>query len=185
MHCRLPRRSATAAGTQFCDLLSMVNRGEELLDIARQDVTIAAQKMRATVEGGVRAFADLVGVAVVDELPLQQRADDVHQRMMRDAITEGRGTDFSPLGVVDGETAVAARRLRSVAQFGLQSDQLAFEIVFIRGNRGMAALAPRGVFERQPQVEESIDVGIEAVVGCSHIRSETKNLCDCSRTLGK
>ena len=67
----------------------------------------------------MRALADAVGVAVRVEARLKKRLDDVAQRVVDDAIAEGRGADAPSLGFVDVEVAVLARPVRAMLQFGL------------------------------------------------------------------
>ena len=79
----------------------MVDAGKELAHIALQDVAVAAGILLAAIQGAVRAFADPVGVAVVDEAALKERLDHVAQGVVHDPVAKGRGADQPPLGLVD------------------------------------------------------------------------------------
>ena len=64
-----------------------------------------------TAAGGhrpVRALADAVGVAVGDEAALEERLDDVAQRVVDHPIAKGRGADLAPFRLVDGKVHVGA-----------------------------------------------------------------------------
>ncbi len=75
----------------------MVDGGKELAHVQRQDVGVAAQVVRAAVEGAVRTLALAVGVGVVDEAALEERLDDVDQGVVYNAIAERGGGDQAAL----------------------------------------------------------------------------------------
>ena len=101
----------------------MIQRGEVLDDIHAQHVAIAPGELLQPVDGPVRAFADPVGVAVGDEARLEQRLDDVAQRMVHHPIAKGRGADLAAFRLVDGKVGVRAGAVGLGAQLGLELDQ--------------------------------------------------------------
>lgn len=67
----------------------MVHTGEELHDIATQDVGEAARELGAAVEGGMHAFAHPAGVGVADEALLEGGFNDAAEGVVNDAVAEG------------------------------------------------------------------------------------------------
>lgn len=62
----------------------VIDSRKVLFDVALQDVRITPGKLGAAVQGPVGAFADPVGVAVVNEAALKDRLNQVTQGVMDD-----------------------------------------------------------------------------------------------------
>ncbi len=100
----------------------MVDRWEELAHVTTQRVAILTSKVLAAVQGAMGAFAHPVGVAVVDETPLEDGLDDVAQGVVDDSISERSGADQPPLGLEDEEAVIRARLVGLGHQFLLQAN---------------------------------------------------------------
>ncbi len=146
----------------------MVDRWKKLADIQRQHILEATHILGATVKRGVRAFTHAVGIGIEDELPLEERPDDVHQGVMRHPIAEGRGRDQPALRLVDGEAGIGAGPVAAVAQLGLQRQHVGFQVIFERGHGRPAALAAPGLAERQQQVGEGRHFRPQMVITFAH-----------------
>jgi hypothetical protein len=66
----------------------VVNRREELLDIALEHAAVAAHEVRAAIQRGMGALPFSVGVAVADEFPLVDRLDDVAQGVVHHTVAK-------------------------------------------------------------------------------------------------
>ena len=130
----------------------VVDRREELLDVALQDVAVAAGERRAAVEGAVRALADAVGVAVGDEAALEDRLDEVAQRVVDDAVAERRGGNQAALGFVDVERDVRAGAVSVREQLFLKLEEVVFQAVLEGRHVRVAALAFGGAAIGEQQV---------------------------------
>jgi len=86
---------------------------------------------------------------------------------MHHAVTKGRGRDQAWLGVVDAKVIVRAGRVGVRQQLGPQVAQVALQVVLERRHVRVAALAARGVLERQPQILEIGDERVQMFV-CFH-----------------
>jgi len=91
--------------------------------VATQRVAVAARPGLALVQRQVGALAAPVGIAVRDEPGLEQGRDDVDQRVVQNPVSERRGTDAAPLGLVDGEVAVGAGLPAACVERGLKFKQ--------------------------------------------------------------
>ncbi len=84
--------------------------------VALENVRKAARVLLRPVERPVGALADPVGVGIGDEAALEERLDDVAQRVVDDPVAERGGGDQSPFGLVDVEGVVATGLVRFVRQ---------------------------------------------------------------------
>jgi len=109
------------------------------------------QRLQA-VERAVRALADTVGVAVGDELRVEQRLDHIAERVVHHAVAEWCRADLAPLGLVDEEVAIRAGSIGLRLQLALQRDQAVGDLMLEGGGAAFTALAARGELTGPPQV---------------------------------
>ncbi len=102
----------------------MVDAGEELAQVAGEDVAKAPSVGLAAIEGAVGAFADAVGVAGGDERPLEARFDDVAEGVMDYAVPEWRSGDETALGLVNVEAVIRPGAIGLGDQFFLEQMQI-------------------------------------------------------------
>ncbi len=122
----------------------------------------------------MRALADAAGVAVVDHARLEDRPGDLHQRVMDDAVAEGRGRDAANLGLLDREVAVGAGYIGLVAQFLAQGHQVLLQIELeLRHASPLALAAAPRLAPGQPEVLQVVDLGVEVFEGTGHGRPST------------
>ncbi|MOA37281.1 hypothetical protein D3C78_1588600 [compost metagenome] len=88
----------------------MPDAGEEAADVRLQDVAVIApvalrhpHEVLGPGHCRLSALADPAGVGVVNELPLVQRADSLHQGMMHHAVGEWRRLDEAQFGASHDE----------------------------------------------------------------------------------
>ncbi len=99
----------------------VIDAGKELAQIKWHGKFVPPRKFLAAIQRTVRAFTDAVGVRVEDKTALEDRRDDIAQRVMHDAVAEIGGADEAALGFVDVKTVVFPRAIRFDAQFFLQA----------------------------------------------------------------
>lgn len=113
----------------------MIDAGEVAFDVSVDDinaVTPAAPWRGAgsprSGDGGVRPLASATGVAVGDEVALEERLHHPHQGVVHDAVGEGRRGDVAALGVLDREDARTARLPRSPDEMLMNVDEPLFPV---------------------------------------------------------
>src|SRR5690349_18109237 len=72
----------------------------------------------------MRALSMAVGVAVRDEAVVEDRLDQIAQRMMHHPVSKRRGTDLAPFGLMNVEMAIVTGAVTEAAQVILQRDQV-------------------------------------------------------------
>lgn len=122
----------------------MINARKKLLEVYLQHEGVTPGIILRAVKGTVRAFAHPVGVAVFDETALKEGFDLVVQGMMGHPIPKGRGGNQAAFGLVNVKTGVHPRLVGLRGKFMLQGQQVIFQMVFKRGNIGVAAFSFRG-----------------------------------------
>jgi hypothetical protein len=78
-----------------------------------------------------RKFGSLpfsASVAMMDLHPLEERVEDIHDRVLGDAVAKGRGRNAALLGVDDGEKSVGARRVAARKQGVANRAKIGFDI---------------------------------------------------------
>ena len=106
----------------------MVDAGEELPDIAFQDVLILPGVVLVALNGFVRAFTLTIGITVINERPLKQRLYDIAYRMMDNPVPKRRCADEALFGVVDVKGTVGAWTVGLFPQLLFQSKQPFLEV---------------------------------------------------------
>jgi len=146
----------------------MVNGGEELAHIKVHDETMPSQVICAAIQGGMRAFALAVGVTVEDELALEERLDDVHQGVMHHAVAEGGSADEPAFWGLDVEIVIRAGAIDFAAQFFLQLEQVALQVIFESRHSRLMTLAARCYLVSPPQIQRIVNPVIEVIVAFAH-----------------
>ncbi|MEF8731816.1 MAG: hypothetical protein V5B40_07865 [Candidatus Accumulibacter meliphilus] len=102
----------------------------------------------------VRSLAAAIGVAVGDELRLEQRLDHPAQGVMDDAVAKRRGTDLAALRLVDDEVGVSSGTVLAGRECIVQLQQPFGESVLEGRGAGRRALAARGLAPGLQQIGE-------------------------------
>ena len=110
------------------------------------DETIASRVIRAAIQRRMRAFAFLVRVAVANEFSLEQRTNNVDQRVMHDAVAIIRRADQPRLGLHDLDGAKIPERVFPGAQQLLDFNEILLAPRVELGHLVAKALAFLGFF---------------------------------------
>ena len=114
----------------------MIDVGEVAADVGLEDVSVFACEVGESAEGAVGAFVFAVGVAVVNEGLLEDGLDDVAEGVVDDTIAVGCGGDPAGFGFVDFKVTIFAGFVGFVLEFGLDLDQVVFEVMVEANNFG-------------------------------------------------
>lgn len=136
--------------------------------IHAQHVAKAARELLQPVDGAVCALPDPVCIAVADEALLEQRLDDVAERVVYDAVTKRGGADTPALRLVDGKMAIRTGLIDLVRQFVLQGKQTVRDLELKAGRAGRASFPFGSLAEGKPQVIPLDDGGIHGGNGHLH-----------------
>ena len=93
---------------------------------------------------GQRPLAGTAGVRVVDERPIENRTDPVHQRVMQHTLAKTGGEDRAPFRVVDLKSTTLTDSHRLIQNLGAECRDPGFEIIEEVANLGSMALTARG-----------------------------------------
>ena len=132
----------------------MIDRRKVLDDIQTQHVSVSAGEVLQAIDGPMRALADAVGVAVGDELRLENGFDDPAQRVVHDAIAKRCGTDAAAFRLVDDEVGVSSGTVLAGRECIVQLQQPFGESVLEGRGAGRRALAARGLAPGLQQIGE-------------------------------
>ena len=120
----------------------MVDGWEIAVEVASEHMAEPVLERLVTGDGPMRALSRAVGVAVMDEAPLEKRFRNGAEGMMNDPVPEGSGGDHPVLGVDDFEGLAAARPIGPATKFPLWTQDFLLRI-------GEEAPAPG--FDRLPR----------------------------------
>jgi len=121
--------------------------------------------MLVAADSAVRAFVDAIGVGIKNEAALEERTDDVDERVVHDAVAKGGGADHARFRLVNFKRRIVAGLISLRLQFFLQAPKIFFETVKEIHDIKLLALAGRRLLRRQQEVFKREDLGEEFFVG--------------------
>ena len=89
-------------------------------DMPVQHIAIAARKTLAAVQRPVAAFSHSIGIGMGYEAALEERLDEIAQRVVDHPVAEGRGRDQPAFGFVDIKTGIGTGMIRKGFKFNLE-----------------------------------------------------------------
>lgn len=107
----------------------VIDAGKIMAEVAFKNISRAVHELLQSANGGVRAFADAIGIAVKNEPALEERADDVDEHVVHNAIAKVRGADQTLLRLINEESAVIAGLIREGAQLAQKLQRVVLERV--------------------------------------------------------
>jgi hypothetical protein len=164
-----PQRRRTTEAPAKVGLQDLVVDGREVaIDVAPQDMAVAIAEALVPRHSTVGAFADPVGIAVVDEAALEDRPDDVVECMVHNPISEWRRRNHPAFRVVHLEGQIPPRLVCLRVQLPFEPQQLGFEIGHEGGGARLAPLALDGASGSRVQRPEAGDPAEEVVMPRRH-----------------
>src|SRR5688572_18821516 len=100
-------------------------------------------------DGAMGALAEAIGVGIKNKTALKQRADDIDERVMHDAIPKRRGADHARLRLVNLKSGILAGLIDFACQLFLQTPKIFFETIEEMQHVGLLALAGRRLLRRE------------------------------------
>ena len=107
----------------------VVDAWEVFTHVALQRVVAVLHKMRQPVRRCVRPFAFAAGIRIVDKNALEDRLDDIAQRVMHHTVPVGRSAYKPGLGIIDRKGAIISRPVCMLDKLPLQTRQLRLKSV--------------------------------------------------------
>ena len=153
----------------------VVETREELDEIALQAETAAARQAERSSQRPMGSFLPATGVGVGDEAALEERLEQRDQRVMHDAITEGRRANQPRLRVADPEGAArfgtprpGPQSLREREALRLEIEEKARDITPLpfaarRGARAGDQEGGLAELREEPSVAAEAETGAEAL----------------------
>ncbi len=110
------------------------------------------------------ALAPAAGVGVKNKGAVEDRFDDVAQRMVHHPVAVRGGADQTPFGIVNPEVTISAVTVCLGMQLPLQPQQLTFKVEIEAGGGPFESFTPLRLAGGQEQVLESDDLRVEVSV---------------------
>lgn len=107
----------------------MVNTGEELANIALENIKITARELLNTAQCAVGALTHPVGERVGDEGALKHGFNYIAQGVVYHPVAKGRGRNQSPLWLMNIETTIISGVIGPLTQFRLQPQKVVLKIM--------------------------------------------------------
>lgn len=102
----------------------MIDGRKITVDIATKHIFMIIPPTFIALDGAVRAFAVSIGVAVMNEAPIEQRGHDLAQRMMYDTVAKRRGRNQTWLWITHLDFHEMSWLPGSGDQFSFQAQQI-------------------------------------------------------------
>src|SRR5574341_1841988 len=96
-------------------------------DVAFEHVAIKLQKMLIAANSAMGAFSDAISIRIKDKASLKQRADNVDESMMHNAVAKRRGTDHARLRFVNLKCGIFVGLIGLIQQLFLQAPKIFFK----------------------------------------------------------
>jgi hypothetical protein len=158
-----------AANELFQNLV--IDAGKILAQVNFQNVLCLLHELLQPPNGGVSSFAHAVGIAVENKPALEERADDIDEHVVHDAVAKGRGTDEALFRLVNQEGFVIAGLIREGAQLVQKLQRIPLEITEEGEHVRTEAFASRGFSSRRQKIFERADLGVEVFISFHKIKN--------------
>ena len=142
---------------------TVVDRWKILLDVAFENIVTLATERCKPIDRFMRAFVPSASIRIEDKRPIENRFNDVAERVMHDPVAIRRGTDFPQLRLVNVEFMIRAGAIGARLQLLLQAIEFSFQMEIETGDFLLESFAilcfPCGeeqIFKRAYLVEKTV-----------------------------
>src|SRR5262245_31482058 len=108
----------------------MVDRWKILADVTLEHVAEAPRELLAAADRGMGPLSGSTGVGIKDERPLEDRLQDVAQRVMDDPVAIRGRADQAGLRLADRERSEGARAIRLAGELLVEGPELSLQVEF-------------------------------------------------------
>src|SRR5262249_28343022 len=129
----------------------------------------APRVLLAAADRGMGSLSGSTGVGIKDERSLEDRLQDVAQRVMDDPVAIRGRADQAGLGLADRERSGGARAIRLSRQLVVESPESAFQVVFEPEDVGAKPFPAPRLPGGSPQVRKRDDLRPE-IADALHFR---------------
>lgn len=154
----------------------MVHRGKAFRYVSLKAIGLApfcfgsAQEQDGPLEAGMSSLSFSASIGVINEQAVPNRLDDIHDRMMDNAIAKRRDINSPFFWIIDLERSIRLRLVGFPDQFVLNIDQVLLEILSEIKDLGRKSPALGRLPEGQVKVLEIINAAVKVVMS-SHMKS--------------